>query len=191
MAGKDEWLSWVEPYAFLANFLSHDHGSFRANDIRFASSQTWTVWTANQLTAVAAKQNHVKDFQPEVKLALRLSVNSTPQEHAPRTTLEFLREAGLLFSMHMPPKSSAERNQPLSALQDGSVLLPKGHVYEVKARIVRYRRLNSKSRPCTSGLSMSSWQVLQHKFHGLISFPPMGALIFFVRLKLFLIDLML
>jgi hypothetical protein len=131
--------------------------------IIFASSQGWLVWNSTLLTQASKGLYRSKKFEPSVTLSIsapRQANQSFSKEANMDDELEMIDQTnGVYFALHMPPKSLDERNQPLSALQDGSVFLPKGYLYDIKAKVVRYRKLSSKSRPCTNGLSMSSWQV--------------------------------
>jgi hypothetical protein len=67
--------------------------------------------------------------------------------------------SGMHFTMHMPPRVRGERVQSMATVDDDSVSLPRGHIFEVHAKVTSYHKISTKERFCYDGPSTYSWQV--------------------------------
>ena len=139
------------------------------------TGQAWLAWSAEGLNKalIDARQKLDRNsvaFTPEVKLQLDLSKDTfRTTDNSKVSEWRKLNEYNLLgnhkdglfdmyFAMHMPPRISGERVQPFATLNDGTVLLPRGQVLELRAKVTRYHKLDTKDRHCHDGPSLYSWQ---------------------------------
>ncbi len=172
------WSNSAEPYGYLTGFgLVEDLFTPSSNHLlyRLWATQSWLIWNASELSRAVApiKSRHYRPSSPEVRLELTLS-----KDHFRTMDLEtfwsYYTDLGLFpeidgsglsdlyLALHMPPSAFGELVQPFSSLDDTSVLMPRGHVYEIKANVKKYRQLSSKANLCTLGVSLSAWQAAKN-----------------------------
>jgi hypothetical protein len=179
-AGGVLWHNWSEPYDYLSNFLIHNEEAGYSLLKRKVASQTWLVLDVNpkkdcwSLSAAKREPNlhevKIELTWPKARVCDNTSAPAPEQlaqagmqcetlQQEKTATMDTARDDGVYFAMHMPPKLPNSRNQPFSSINDGVVLLPDGYVFQIRARISKYRNLKTKKYRCTNGVSMSDWQV--------------------------------
>jgi hypothetical protein len=174
------WHEWGEPYDYLSSFLIHNEGNRYSELKRMMASQTWLALDLNSMKLFSGTEKHEPTLH-EVKVELtwpKGSISNNTGEPLtdklgcePETQSQILEESEattmgaasdedfIYFAMHLPSKLPNSRNQPFSSINDGMVLLPEGHVFQIRAKISRYSNLKSTKYKCTNGVSMSDWQV--------------------------------
>jgi hypothetical protein len=173
LANQSNWSNSAEPFGYLTGFgLVQDLLTPSNHPLyRLWATQSWLIWNASELSQAIAPtvaRQH-RNSSPEVRLELTIS-----KDYFKTTDLEtfssYYTDLGLFpeldgsglsdlyLALHMPPRAFGELVQPFSSLDDTSVLLPRGYVYEITANVKKYRQLSSRAHPCTHGVSLSAWQ---------------------------------
>ncbi len=177
LVNQSNWSNSAEPYGYITGFglvkdpfTPSNHPLFR-----LWATQSWLIWNASELSQAIAPTvaRRSRNSSLEVRLELTISKDyfrtmDLETFWSYYTDLGFFPEidgtglSDLYLALHMPSRAVGELVQPFASLDDTSVLLPRGYVYEIKANVKKYKQLSSKAHPCTHGVSLSAWQAAKN-----------------------------
>lgn len=169
------WINWDEHLDFMTGGMLFDDitllndysaSALKNSPFNALRSDSWLVWRSGSLnTAIKDLQRPKDKIQKQVAIELDLSQDSFQHEQGlknPQEYGKFDRNDGVLdiqFSLHMPPTVRGERVQPLATVDDDSAALPRGHIFDIRAKVTSYKKASTKVRRCFDGPSLYSWQV--------------------------------